>query len=396
MFSTSRFTVNKVSVMMVALEASRMAKLNLSAVLSAKRREKGVTQEELARHVGVSKASVSKWEKGVSFPDITHLPILAAYFGITIDELVNYSPMLSDEEIAKIYTELAGSFAAEPFEEVFAKCESLAKKYYPCHKFLFYIIALYLNHVNMLADEERKNEVLEVAMLHCEHLRRNSRDANLLRDALHLQGLAYLMLGKPEMVFEILQDDEWEMAKHGDRYLISQAHQALGNMEKANESEQVSIFEGLFKLFHALVSYARLNLDDYDKAKAACERASSIGEMFNIKRLNVNAYVQFLLVHALVHYSAGEGEKAVSELAKFADTCISHFFPFKVRGDDFFDKIQARLDKSTKNAPLPRSEAVIKESMLADIFLSPMFEGLHDDAEFKQLKAKLKLFVGGN
>lgn len=41
-----------------------MKEINIARKLMEKRREKGVTQEELARYIGVSKASVSKWETG--------------------------------------------------------------------------------------------------------------------------------------------------------------------------------------------------------------------------------------------------------------------------------------------------------------------------------------------
>lgn len=49
--------------------------------------EKGVTQEELAKHLGVSYQAVSKWENNVTAPDIQLLPKLSVYFGVTIDEL---------------------------------------------------------------------------------------------------------------------------------------------------------------------------------------------------------------------------------------------------------------------------------------------------------------------
>lgn len=53
------------------------------------RKEKGITQDELANYIGVSKASVSKWETGQSYPDIAFLPQLAAYFNISVDELID-------------------------------------------------------------------------------------------------------------------------------------------------------------------------------------------------------------------------------------------------------------------------------------------------------------------
>ena len=67
-----------------------MKEINIARKLTTKRREKGITQEELALYIGVSKASVSKWETGQSYPDITFLPQLATYFNISIDELMGY------------------------------------------------------------------------------------------------------------------------------------------------------------------------------------------------------------------------------------------------------------------------------------------------------------------
>ncbi|HML45271.1 MAG TPA: helix-turn-helix transcriptional regulator [Clostridia bacterium] len=52
------------------------------------RLDKGLTQEELASHVGVTGQAVSKWERDESYPDITLLPGLAHCFGVTIDELL--------------------------------------------------------------------------------------------------------------------------------------------------------------------------------------------------------------------------------------------------------------------------------------------------------------------
>lgn len=52
------------------------------------RREKGLTQEELAEKLGVSSQAVSKWENDASCPDITLLPQLCRVLGITTDELL--------------------------------------------------------------------------------------------------------------------------------------------------------------------------------------------------------------------------------------------------------------------------------------------------------------------
>lgn len=53
------------------------------------RKQCGFTQEQLADSFGVTTQAVSKWETGASYPDIELLPKIAAFFGITLDDLLN-------------------------------------------------------------------------------------------------------------------------------------------------------------------------------------------------------------------------------------------------------------------------------------------------------------------
>ena len=52
------------------------------------RKEKGLTQEELAGHMGISPQAVSKWENDQTCPDISALPKLSRLFDVTVDELL--------------------------------------------------------------------------------------------------------------------------------------------------------------------------------------------------------------------------------------------------------------------------------------------------------------------
>ncbi len=54
------------------------------------RKQKNVTQEELAAVLHISFQAVSKWENGMSQPDIAMIPVISNYFGVTIDELFGY------------------------------------------------------------------------------------------------------------------------------------------------------------------------------------------------------------------------------------------------------------------------------------------------------------------
>ena len=52
------------------------------------RRNQGLSQEELAEKLGISRQSVSKWERNESLPEADKIPLLAQVFSITTDELL--------------------------------------------------------------------------------------------------------------------------------------------------------------------------------------------------------------------------------------------------------------------------------------------------------------------
>lgn len=56
--------------------------------IAALRKEQGMTQLELAGKMGVTDKAVSKWERDLSFPDVSLLPRLAEVFHVTVDELM--------------------------------------------------------------------------------------------------------------------------------------------------------------------------------------------------------------------------------------------------------------------------------------------------------------------
>ena len=123
-----------------------MKEINIARTIINKRKEKGITQDELASYIGVSKAAVSKWEIGQSYPDITFLPQLATFFNISIDELMGYEPQMSKEDIRKLYLSLSYDFAVKPFDEVMEECRKITKKYFSCFPLLFQIGTLIVNN----------------------------------------------------------------------------------------------------------------------------------------------------------------------------------------------------------------------------------------------------------
>ena len=75
---------------------------SIGKTIQCLRKAKGVTQESMAQQIGVSFQAISKWENDVTLPDILLLPVIADYFGVSIDELFQYqwNVMTSREKLA--------------------------------------------------------------------------------------------------------------------------------------------------------------------------------------------------------------------------------------------------------------------------------------------------------
>lgn len=83
--------------------------IQLGKILRELRMKAGVTQEELANHLGVSMQAISRWENGACYPDLEFIPALAVYFGVSADLLlcVDHTASKEAEEQAVAQWKLA-------------------------------------------------------------------------------------------------------------------------------------------------------------------------------------------------------------------------------------------------------------------------------------------------
>lgn len=65
-----------------------MKKQTFGSMIAQLRKQRGMTQLELAEQMGVTDKAVSKWERDLSFPDVSSLPRLAEIFEVSVDDLM--------------------------------------------------------------------------------------------------------------------------------------------------------------------------------------------------------------------------------------------------------------------------------------------------------------------
>ncbi|MDR2547737.1 MAG: helix-turn-helix transcriptional regulator [Lachnospiraceae bacterium] len=366
-----------------------MNEIMIAAVLAKKRQEKGIKQEELAEYIGVSKAAVSKWEKGQSFPDITLLPQLAAYFNISIDELFSYAPQLSREDIHKLCVKLSAEFATKPLAEVMVEYRGIIKKYYSCFALLYHMAVLLLNHsLSVTADEERE-ELINKAKSLCKRVAVESNNPQLAKQALNVQCFCCLLLKEAEEVFSLLG----ESLHHGniaEDKLISEAFALTGNTEKAKEISQCGIYEHLIQLVTSLLTYVGLTYENsFEVARTAHDRLMGLVCLFNLTDLDVNETANTYLLGAEIYCRQGMYEKTFEFLELYTDLCLTFTFPLKIKGDSFFSAVDNWLESSELGSTIPYNEKMLKQRMIESMLALPSLSVLHDQPRYLALLQKL-------
>lgn len=97
--------------------------MNIKEQIAFLRKQKGITQEELAKTLGVTNQAVSKWDSGQNYPDIQLLPDMAKLFEVSVDELLGCN---SSKGLGDICLNLKDYFVALPEKESFENAYRLS------------------------------------------------------------------------------------------------------------------------------------------------------------------------------------------------------------------------------------------------------------------------------
>lgn len=105
-------------------------------VIRKYRKEKNLTQEEMARALGVTAPAVNKWENGNSLPDVMLLAPIARLLDITPDILLSFREELTEDEINSLIYELNDRLKQETYEETFQWAKKKWEQFPNCEKLL--------------------------------------------------------------------------------------------------------------------------------------------------------------------------------------------------------------------------------------------------------------------
>ncbi len=168
--------------------------MKMGEKIKALRKEKGISQEALAQVLGVSFQAVSKWETGVTMPDVALVPPIASFFGVSIDELFDYNVWENERRIENICREAASLRGREPVEAERLLRDGL--KQYPANETMLTLL-LYV----MMELPGREEDIISV----CKNLLEVCSDDGVKYDVLRILAETYCSVGKVELAESVLE-----------------------------------------------------------------------------------------------------------------------------------------------------------------------------------------------
>ena len=139
-----------------------MDQIKIGAFLKVLRKEKNLTQEQLAEQLGVSGRTVSRWETGNNMPDISLLVEIAEFYEVTIPELINgerKSETMNENE-KEVATTMA-DYATEEKSEILKSIRNQS---------LFGVCAIAVLLVLQIIFPDGGNDIVSSVMLFCQAL----------------------------------------------------------------------------------------------------------------------------------------------------------------------------------------------------------------------------------
>ncbi|MGL5347034.1 MAG: helix-turn-helix domain-containing protein [Peptostreptococcaceae bacterium] len=304
-----------------------MDKLKIGEVIQRLRKQNKITQEQLANHIGISTAAISKWESGSSYPDIVTLPTLARFFNVTIDDLMNFKITLTQEDINKIVEECEILINQGELIKATNLCEKYINKYPQSYLLKFNLCRIY-NMCNLLNNEEDKvtkwrGRCIELL----EEIVNESNDIKLIEQSLFQLSSNYMILEKFDKAEACLKKiHKPEVNPHT---ILSSIYVEQGNIEEARKVLQNNVLYGLADMYSSCsmlaATYYNSNKNilkehiDTNIAKRYVDLSMKIKELLNPEGKRLMFLDANYLILSEMYMKEGDIESAILNLEKMLE-----------------------------------------------------------------------------
>ena len=248
------------------------------------RKKNGLTQEQLAEKIGVSFQAVSKWENNIALPDITLLPVLADYFGVSTDEILSYNSAEKDRDVMDYARRSQKYRETNPNKGWEILQEGLKK--YPDNDILLCNLLYVMNYNENLGNYW--DETLKIATKLI-----NKTDSDEIRyDALRFLAYAYNAKGDTESAVAALEQiPEMYFTKLSEMAFVLEGKAKY----EAAEKQKWNSFETLLQMMWRITEYYRDTGEKEDAIRETERALKLISVMDGEEKISrFDNYVEFL------------------------------------------------------------------------------------------------------
>jgi len=321
--------------------------MKIGEVIRKYRKEKNLTQEEMAQALGVTAPAVNKWENGNSLPDIMLLAPIARLLDITTDTLLCFREALTEEEIKRYVRELEERLKQESYEEAFQWARQKLQQYPNCE-------ALYLNmaavlHGWKLMKGGPEGETYDEEIAGCYIRALDSSDEEVRYRAANSLFSFYLSKEEYDEAEKYLSFFSFQNPEKKRQQAVLYARR--GQRQEAYRAYEELLFSEYQMINMALYGIFLLAMEEGDRQKAhdIVDRQETLARLFEMGEYNENMWrLELAAAERDADSVVGIMEKLLEScrsLGKYSKAALYGHMDFQEVQDDFYMQLRENLLK---------------------------------------------------
>ncbi len=365
--------------------------LKIGEKIKELRRTHDITQEKLADYLNISYQAVSKWENGLALPDITLLPKLANFFGVSTDELLDLKSSENESELRryeKEYHELGRKGKILEKIELSRKVLDLYPRNYQWMLNLAYGLVSY-GATNEQQKYRKEHKFVEEAISLCERILEDCTVDSIRHGAIQILCYNYPHIDKKEEAIRLAEnmpdmfackemllsrihsgEDCLKQNQHNLRYMIDHSSSILYEMACRSDLRQDFTVEERIEILQTAIKLNQMILGNEERERLCSGKLS----LYN-------------LMIAKLHCQKDMPGKAIEYLLLAEKFAVDHDSVLDLGEQKYNSIFFSHITWNPRNI-ITNWDGTLQEQLLYKLDDS-CFESLKNNEEFQKLQKRL-------
>lgn len=365
--------------------------LKIGEKIKELRKAQDITQEKLADYLNISYQAVSKWENGLALPDITLLPKLANFFGVSTDELLDLKSSENENELRKYekeYHELGRKGKVLEKIELSRRVLDLYPRNYQWMLNLAYGLVSY-GATTEQQKYRKEHKFIEEAIGLCERVLEDCTVDGIRHSAIQILCYNYPHIGKKEEAIRLAEnmpdmftckemllsrihsgEDCLKQSQHNLRYMIDHSSSILYEMACRSDLRQGFTVEERIEILQTAIKLNQMILGNEERERLCSGKLS----LYN-------------LTVAKLYCQKNMPDKAIEYLLLAEKSALDHDSVLDLGEQKYNSILFSHMTWNPRNI-ITNWDGTLQEQLLYNLDDS-CFESLKNNEEFQKLQKRL-------